>query len=77
MYLFFDLKIIFDTPTIEVVYLPTHIYSALSSISIIPILIFHYILMVFNICSLVAKSCPTLCGPTDYNPPGSSVHEIL
>ena len=28
-------------------------------------------------CSLVAKSCPTLCDPMDYNPPGSSVHEIL
>ena len=26
---------------------------------------------------LVAQSCPTLCDPMDYNPPGSSVHEIL
>ena len=25
---------------------------------------------------LVAKSCPTLCDPTDYSPPGSSVHGI-
>ena len=25
---------------------------------------------------LVAMSCPTLCDPTDYNPPGSSVHGI-
>ena len=23
---------------------------------------------------LVAKSCPTLCDPLDYSPPGSSVH---
>ena len=23
---------------------------------------------------LVAQSCPTLCDPTDYSPPGSSVH---
>ena len=23
------------------------------------------------------QSCPTLCGPTDYSPPGSSVHGIL
>ena len=23
------------------------------------------------------KSCPTLCNPMDYSPPGSSVHEIL
>ena len=27
-------------------------------------------------CCLVAKSCPTLCNPVDYSPPGSSVHEI-
>ena len=26
---------------------------------------------------LVAQSCPTLCDPTDYSPPGSSVHGIL
>ena len=25
---------------------------------------------------LHAQSCPTLCEPLDYNPPGSSVHEI-
>ena len=28
-------------------------------------------------CVLVAQSCPTLCDPTDYSPPGSSVHGIL
>ena len=27
-------------------------------------------------CCLVAQSCPTLCDPTDYDPPGSSVHGI-
>ena len=26
---------------------------------------------------LVAQSCPTLCDPRDYSPPGSSVHGIL
>ena len=26
---------------------------------------------------LVTQSCPTLCNPMDYSPPGSSVHEIL
>ena len=26
---------------------------------------------------LVAQSCPTLCNPTDYGPPGSSVRRIL
>ena len=33
----------------------------------------------FPICSscLVAQSCPTLCDPLDYSPPGSSVHRIL
>ena len=25
---------------------------------------------------LVVQSCPTLCDPMDYGPPGSSVHEI-
>ena len=28
-------------------------------------------------CSLVAKSCLTLCDPMDYSPPGPSVHGIL
>ena len=26
---------------------------------------------------LVTQSCPTLCDPMDYTPPGSSVHGIL
>ena len=26
---------------------------------------------------LVTQSCPTLCNPTDYSPPGFSVHGIL
>ena len=26
---------------------------------------------------LVAQSCPTLCDPMDYNPPGFSIHGIL
>ena len=25
-------------------------------------------------CSVIAQSCPTLCDPMDYRPPGSSVH---
>ena len=25
----------------------------------------------------VAQPCPTLCGPIDYSPPGSSVHGIF
>ena len=29
------------------------------------------------VCVLVAQSCPTLCDPIDYSPPGSSVHGIL
>ena len=27
--------------------------------------------------ALVIQSCPTLCDPMDYSPPGSSVHGIL
>ena len=29
------------------------------------------------VCVLVTQSCPTLCDPMDYSPPGSSVHGIL
>ena len=29
------------------------------------------------VCVLIAQSCLTLCNPTDCDPPGSSVHEIL
>ena len=29
------------------------------------------------VCVLVTQSCPTLCDPMDYNPPGSYVLEIL
>ena len=29
------------------------------------------------VCVLVAQSCPTLCDPMEYSPPGSSVHGIL
>ena len=29
------------------------------------------------VCVSVAQSCPTLCNPTDYSPPGFSVHGIL
>ena len=28
-------------------------------------------------CVLVIQSCPTLCDPMDYSPPGSSIHGIL
>ena len=30
----------------------------------------------YYFCGLVIKSCPTLCDPVDYSPPGSSVHGI-
>ena len=33
--------------------------------------------LIFSCVCLVAQSCPTLCDPMDYNPPGSSVHGIL
>ena len=34
--------------------------------------------VILNECvCLVAQLCLTLCGPWDYSPPGSSVHEIL
>ena len=26
---------------------------------------------------IVVQSCPTFCNPTDWSPPGSSVHGIL
>ena len=30
-----------------------------------------------SVCALAVQSCPTLCSPVDYSPPGSSVHGIL
>ena len=30
-----------------------------------------------HMCVLVIKSCPTLCDPMDYSPPGSSVYGIF
>ena len=30
-----------------------------------------------DVCVLVVQSCPTLCDPMDYSPPGSSVDGIL
>ena len=29
------------------------------------------------VCVCAAQMCPTLCGPTDCSPPGSSVHGII
>ena len=29
------------------------------------------------VCVLVKQSCPNLCDPIDYSPPGFSVHGIL
>ena len=34
-------------------------------------------MLVFLLCGLVAKSCQTLCDPTDFSSPGSSVHWIF
>ena len=31
----------------------------------------------FHVCMLVAQSCPTLCDPRDYSPPGFSICGIL
>ena len=31
----------------------------------------------FCVCAKLLQSCPTLCDPMGYSPPGSSVHEIL
>ena len=34
-------------------------------------------ILYYYFCGLVTKSCPTLCDPLDYSPPGSSVHGIV
>ena len=44
------------------------------------IMLYHRILYIV-LCAivvgvLVTKSCPALCNPMDYSPPGSSVHRI-
>ena len=31
----------------------------------------------FSMKVLVTQSCPTLCDPMEYSPPGSSVHGLL
>ena len=33
--------------------------------------------LLLSLCVLVAQSCPTLCNPMDWGPPGSSVHGIF
>ena len=35
------------------------------------------ILYYIHVCAESLRLCPTLCGPMDYSPPGSSVHGIL
>ena len=35
------------------------------------------LLQVDNVCCVKSLSCPTLCDPMDWSPPGSSVHGIL
>ena len=42
----------------------------------VPVLLFSSETPNINILSEVAQSCPTLCDPTDYNLPGSSLHGI-
>ena len=39
--------------------------------------LFLYIVLCICVKVLVVKSCPTLCNPLDYSPPGSSVHGLL
>ena len=54
-----------------------HLYIPLSHVvtsSQHPITLYSH--MFITICS-DAQLCPTLCNPTDYSPPGSSVHGIL
>ena len=35
------------------------------------------LLYILSVPCLVIQSCLTLCDPTDYSPPGSSVHEVF
>jgi len=35
---------------------------------------YSYFLNIMRICAKSLESCPTLCGPMDCSPPGSSVH---
>ena len=37
---------------------------------------YHPMILSLHVC-LIAQSCPILCDPLDYNPPGSSVHGFL
>ena len=43
----------------------------------LPISVFSGFFLAMRMCVRVAQSCPTVCGPMDYSPLGSSVHGIL
>ena len=51
----------FQLPPLDLVFLPPSLFLSL----------------VICCCCLVFQSCPTLCYPMDYSPPGSSVHGIF
>ena len=53
-------------------------YKILSIVScVMQQVIVDYLSYTWKVKVLVAQSCPTLCNPMDYRPPGSSVHGIL
>ena len=37
----------------------------------------HIVIIQSLTCVLLVQSCPTLCNPMDYSPPGSSIHGML
>ena len=48
--------------------------NTINSVETPPLTPIQMYFIIFNYCCLVAKSCPALCEPKDYSPPGSSVH---
>ena len=63
--------LVFKSPLFYLMMVPKHEGSNAGN-SVILLLCLIVVVVV-----LVAQSCPTLCDPTDSNPPGSSVHGIL
>ena len=53
------------------------LWSRVWDFKVIPSLVDCTVIIFVLCCILVAQSCPTLCDPMDYSPPGSSVHGIL
>ena len=76
-YFLFSAKFKHGLPTINSWEMVSQISkNTINSVETPPLTPIQMYFIIFNYCCLVAKSCPALCDPEDYSPPGSSVHGI-